>query len=93
MQALSVVLLVLLLAVPSFAADPVSDDTLYDQVRIRLANDRDVGGNKIDVKVTQGVVELTGKVKTDRQRSRADKLAKKVKGVQKVVNLLQVSPV
>ena len=46
------------------AADPVTDDSLYDQVRIKIASDREVGGGNIEVKVTNGVVELTGTVAT-----------------------------
>ena len=88
-----VVLAIALLLAPVLAADPVSDDTIYDQVRIKLAADRDIGGGKIDVKVSEGVVELTGKVKTERQKQKAEKIAKKVKGVQRVVNNLAIAPV
>jgi osmotically-inducible protein OsmY len=91
MRLFAVVFLCLLLMVfPAFGAD---DDTLYDQVRIRIANDREIGGGRIDVVVKDGVVELTGKVKTEKQKDRAEKLTKKVKGVKNVVNKIQVSPV
>jgi len=60
-------------------------------VRVKLAGDRDVGGENIQVKVTQGVVELAGTVRKDSIRSKAEKIAKRVKGVQKVVNQLKVS--
>lgn len=94
MRLLSVLLLCLLFVFGAIAADPhVSDDTLYDQVRIRIANDREIGGGRIEVKVSEGVVELTGKVKTSKQKERAEKLTKKVKGVKDVINRLQVSPV
>jgi hyperosmotically inducible periplasmic protein len=74
-------------------AGPVSDDVLFDQVRIRIAQDREVGADKITVKVEGGVVELTGTVQEQRHRERAEKLAKKVKGVKSVQNKLRVSPV
>ena len=93
MRLFSVFFLCLLLILPAFGADPVSDDTLYDQVRIRIANDREIGGGRIEVKVSNGVVELTGKVKAAKQKERAEKLTKKVKGVKNVVNRIQVSPV
>jgi osmotically-inducible protein OsmY len=93
MRALSAVLLLFLLVAPVLSADAPSDDAIYDQVRIRLASDREVGGGKIEVKVSQGVVELDGKVKSDKIKTKAEKIAKKVKGVQKVVNRLVVSPV
>lgn len=88
-----VVSLLFLLIVPLSGADPVTDDSLYDKVRIQIANDREIGGHPIDVKVNQGVVELTGKVKTDRQKAKAEKIAKKVKGVKSVINSLTISPV
>jgi hyperosmotically inducible periplasmic protein len=74
-------------------AGPVSDDVLFDQVRIRIAQDREVGADKITVKVEGGVVELTGTVQEQRHREKAEKLAKKVKGVKSVQNKLRVSPV
>jgi osmotically-inducible protein OsmY len=93
MATLRVVFWFLLLLVPAFAADNISDDELFDSVRIRIANDREVGGERIEVKVEKGVVELTGKVKTEKQKDRAAKVAKRVKGVKDVINRIQVSPV
>jgi hyperosmotically inducible protein len=75
----------------SLAAANVTDDAIYDQVRVRLAHDRDVGGGNIEVKVQKGVVQLTGTVKRDALRVKAEKLAKKVKGVTQVVNELKVA--
>jgi len=86
------ILLMFLMAVTLFAAaKDVSDDALFDQVRLKLAGDRDVGGGAITVKVTQGVVELSGTVKSDSIRNKAEKVAKKVKGVKSVVNQLKVA--
>lgn len=93
MRLFTALLMVLVLLLPAAAADKVSDDEIYDQVRIRIANDRDIGGMKIDVKVTSGEVELIGTVRHERQRERAEKVAKKVKGVQRVVNNLKVAPI
>jgi hyperosmotically inducible periplasmic protein len=88
-----VALLSLWLEGVALAAGPVSDDEIYDKVRITLANDRDVKGGNIEVKVSKGVVELQGTVRLEKQRAKAEKVAKKVKGVQKVVNNLKVAPV
>lgn len=85
--------LFLLFASAMAAADPVTDETLYDQVRIKLANDRTVGGDNIQVTVTNGVVELAGTVKQEKNRQQAEKVAKKVKGVKSVANKLRVAPV
>ena len=90
---LAVVVLILSFALSSIAADPLTDEALYDKVRIAIARDREVGGGKIDVKVTNGVVELTGTVKQGKLKDRAEKLARKVKGVKSVENKLRVAPV
>jgi osmotically-inducible protein OsmY len=70
----------------------ITDDTIRDQVMVKLANDQDVGGMPIDVDVRQGVATLKGKVRNDKQKSKAEKLAKKVKGVTGVTNQLLISP-
>jgi hyperosmotically inducible protein len=80
-----------LLAGLCLAADkPVSDDAIYDNVRIKLASDIDVKGGALKVDVKQGVVTLAGIVETQMQKDKAAKLAKKVKGVKSVVNQIEV---
>ena len=73
-------------------ADQKTDDRIYDQVRMRLTTDADVKGGGLDVSVKDGVVTLKGRVDTDKGKSRASKLAKKVKGVKDVDNELMVGP-
>ena len=73
------------------AADkPVTDDGIYDAVRIKLASDMDVKGGALKVDVKQGVVTLTGVLETQSQKDRATKLTKKVKGVKRVDNNIEV---
>ena len=72
------------------AEKQVSDDQLYDTVRRKLANDADVKGGALEVDVKQGVVTLRGKVETEKQKSKAEKVAHKVSGVKQVQNELQV---
>ena len=73
------------------AADkPVSDDTIYDKVRIALASDIDVKGGNLKVDVKEGVVTLAGTVESPGQKDKAEHIAKKVKGVKKVVNNIEV---
>lgn len=79
------------LAAIAFADKPVSDDALHDMVKRRLANDADVKGGALDIEVQDGVVTLRGKVETEKQRKKAEKLAKKIKGVKRVVNEIQLS--
>jgi len=84
---------------PSFsfqkpAADTVSteDDRIIDQVRMRLAGDADVKGGALEVTVKDGDVVIKGRVDTEKGKSKATKLAKKVKGVKAVDNQLSVGP-
>ncbi len=71
---------------------PVSDDVIVDQVRVKIADDSEVGGQPIQVDAHNGVVVLTGKVTNDKLKSKVEKLAKKVKGVTGVDDKLVVSP-
>ena len=68
------------------------DDRIYDLVRIRLAQDIQVNGGAVEVKVVSGTVTLLGKIRTEKAKSKAEKIAGKVKGVKKVVNELEVDP-
>lgn len=88
------VLLAFLLSVAPLCAQKGAkgDGEIHDQVLIRLAGDQDVKGTGISVEVKEGVVTLTGRVESDKVRSKAEKLAKKVKGVKAVENQLTVGP-
>jgi osmotically-inducible protein OsmY len=83
--------LFLLLLTPAFA-DQKKDDEIYDSVKRRLAGDPEVKGGALEVTVKDGVVTITGIVRTDRAKTKADKVVGRVKGVSKVVNELKVSP-
>lgn len=69
---------------------PVTDDSIIDNVRLKLAGDPVVKGGALDVSAKDGVVTLRGKVEVEKQKARASKLTKKVKGVKGVDNQLQV---
>ena len=71
---------------------PVTDDTIFDRVRLKLASDPDVRGGAFDVQVKEGVVTIKGRVDKESYKQRAEKLTKKVKGVKSVVNQLLVEP-
>ncbi len=75
---------------PAPAQQESPDDRLYDQVRRRLANDPDVKGGAIEVEVKEGVVTLRGKVREEKQKLKAERITKKIKGVKKIVNELRV---
>jgi len=93
MRALSrFLLLTFLVAIcqPVFAQTKGADDELYDRVRQRLAADRDAKGGAIGVDVKASVVTLRGKVLTEKQKNRAEHVARRTKGVKQVVNQLEV---
>jgi osmotically-inducible protein OsmY len=84
-------LVILALAAGAWAAEKhVSDDQLYDMVRRKLADDVVVKGAGLEVEVKDGVVTLKGKVEYPEQKTKAEKLARKVSGVKSVDNQLVV---
>jgi len=85
------VLLAVLLVSFAFAQKQVSDDEIYDKVRIKLASDREVKGGALEVHVKDGVVTLRGEVEREKQKQKAARLARQVKGVVKVINELKVT--
>jgi|SRR5580704_1335646 osmotically-inducible protein OsmY len=95
MRLLSLSILFALVLTPLLAdkdKTPVTDDIIVDQVKVRLADDSEVGGQPIQVDAHGGTVVLTGKVTNDKLREKAEKIAKKVKGVIGVDNKLAISP-
>ena len=71
---------------------PPTDDLLYDRVRRRLANDRDLKTTAIEIEVKDRVVTLQGTVESEKHRQRAETVVRKTEGVKKVVNELKVRP-
>lgn len=80
------------LMVPATAQKKLSDEQIYDQVRMRLANDPDIKGGNLEVEVKAGVVTVKGRVDKERAHQKIEKVAKKVKGVSSVVNQVKVQP-
>ena len=83
---LYLVLIALLMAGVCLAKDAVTDDMIYNNVRIKLASDQVVKGGALEVEVKDGVVTLGGSVEEQKQKDRATKLTKSVKGVKQVIN-------
>jgi osmotically-inducible protein OsmY len=80
------------LMIPATAQKKNSDEQIYDQVRMRLANDPDIKGGNLDVEVKNGVVTVKGRVDKERAQQKIEKVTKKVKGVSSVVNQVKVEP-
>jgi osmotically-inducible protein OsmY len=95
MRLIPITLLFALVLTPLFAdkdKTPITDDTIVDQVRVKIADDSEVGGQPIQVDAHNGVVVLTGKITNDKLKSKVEKIAKKVKGVTGVDDRLVISP-
>jgi osmotically-inducible protein OsmY len=93
MRIVSVLLALILCVAPVFAQKGAKGDgEIHDQVLIKLAGDQEVKGTGISCEVKDGVVTLIGKVESEKIRSKAEKLAKRVKGVKSVENQLSVGP-
>lgn len=87
----SLLALFLFAAVCFAASKPITDDGIVDQVRIKLSGDAVAKGGGFTVDCKDGVVTLSGIAENNRQKDRAETVAKKVKGVKKVVNNLTLS--
>ncbi len=79
------------LAMAFAGSKPVSDDFLVDTIRQKLAADQIVKGGAIEVVVKDGAVTLKGKVDEEKQKNKAEKIAKRVRGVKSVENDIQIA--
>jgi hyperosmotically inducible protein len=91
-------LVVLILLPLPFAAcgktvgETIDDATITARVKTALLNDPQVGGMKIDVDTTDGVVTMSGVVKSEAEAARAIELARRAPGVKDVKSMLRVAP-
>ena len=95
MRGLSCLVIILLLSsvcLSAFAAEKITDDEIYDRVRLMLVGNRNFDGANLKVEVKDGVVTIRGQVDRKKHKKKAEKLAKKVKGVTKVINELTIAP-
>lgn len=72
--------------------ETIDDATITTRVKTALLNDPDVGGLRIDVDTTMGVVTLNGVVKSKDEEAKAIALARKIGGVKDVKSTLHVNP-
>lgn len=79
---------------PPVAVAPITpeDPLITNSVKGRLAADRMTSIARVNVDTAGGTVYLNGSVATPEQRQRAEQIAYEVRGVNKVVNNLQVVP-
>jgi hyperosmotically inducible periplasmic protein len=88
--AVVLVLPLVLSACGKTVGETIDDATITARVKTALLNDPQVGGLKIDVDTTLGVVTMSGVVKNRAEEQRAVELARKVSGVRDVKSTLQV---
>lgn len=69
----------------------IDDATITSRVKARLTGDDTVRARDVDVDTLDGVVTLSGRVRTEEESARAEELAREVEGVREVQNLLEVS--
>jgi hyperosmotically inducible protein len=90
MLAVLVMLPLVLGACGKSVGETIDDATITARVKTALLNDPQVGGLKIDVDTTLGVVTMSGVVKNRAEEQRAVQLARQVPGVRDVKSTLQV---
>jgi len=70
--------------------ETLGDATITATIKMRLLQDKEVHGLNIDVDTNLGEVTLSGYVQSEEEIRRAVIIAKGVRGVKKVTNLLKV---
>lgn len=69
----------------------MSDAAITTKVKSKLLATKDIKSLSISVTTNEGIVTLTGNVKTNMQKTKAVKVASKVKGVKSVKDELVVT--
>ena len=73
-------------------AETTDDATITARVKTMLLPAPPLGATRIDVETTQGVVTMSGTVKSQAEADRAVQLARQAPGVKDVKSTLQVAP-
>lgn len=68
------------------------DTVITSKVKTKLLSTENIASNKIAVKTTDGIVQLTGEVKSNAQSAHVESVAKTIEGVKSVKNDLKVVP-
>jgi hypothetical protein len=86
--------LIVLVAVGAGCAsrDPWQDARIESEVKARLVEEKSANLTRLGVVSRQAVVRLTGTVLSEEQKALAERVAKSVGGVRRVVNALDVRP-
>ena len=87
---LALVLQFFLVGCGATVRETVDDAAITARVKTALLNDREIGALNIDVTTANGVVTISGLVKTKDEEARAVQLAQGVGGVREVRSTLRV---
>jgi BON domain len=83
-------LMVFLFACAKTISDTVDDLTITARVKTALLNDTELDATKIDVDTAEGVVTLSGTVKSEPEAARAIDLTRRTPGVKDVKSTIQI---
>jgi len=72
--------------------DPWQDARIESEVKARLVEEKSANLTRLGVVSRQAVVRLTGTVSSEEQKALAERVARSVGGVRRVVNALDVRP-
>jgi hypothetical protein len=91
---LAALALIVLVAVVAGCAsrDPWQDARIESEIKARLVDEKSANLTRLGVVSRQAVVRLTGTVSSEEQKALAERVAKSVGGVRRVVNALDVRP-
>jgi osmotically-inducible protein OsmY len=70
--------------------EQMSDATITSKIKAKFVADPEINPFNISVETEEGIVYLTGRVKTQVSKDEAEQLARDTDGVRQVVNNIQV---
>lgn len=82
----------LLIGTSSVKAQQLNGTTISAAVERELTTDRSISNNNIAARLSEGVVTLSGTTDNLLAKERAELIAETVKGVQAVINLIDIEP-
>ncbi len=76
----------------STVGEYIDDSTITARVKLKFADNEDVSATAIGVETLRGLVQLSGFVKTENEKARAEMIARNTPGVKNVRNDIVVLP-
>ncbi len=88
----AMILPVILLSIITVTLPQRDDNDIADAIEYEYRADHTINVNQIEINVVDGIVKLTGSVTNLKAKERAAKIARSIKGVRSVSNLISVDP-